>query len=120
MKTFLNGLWVFFGIGGFVGLFSAPITYYLGPAFMNISLYVGVGSIAVLALMAFVQIWVEGARTRPGVLAAVFLGIAIAGGGSLGFGAASFATVAISVGVVGMLVTGVLGDVLRPKAVVHH
>jgi hypothetical protein len=120
VKTFLNGLWVFFGIGGFLGFFSAPITYYLGPEFMNLSLYVGVGSVAVLAFMAFVRVWVEGARTRPGVLSAVFLGIALAGGISLGFGAASFATVAIAVGVVGMLVTGVLGDVLRPKAVGHH
>lgn len=120
MKTFLNGLWVFFGVGGFLGFFSAPITYYLGPEIMTLSLYVGVGSVAVLALLTFVQIWVEGARTRPGVLSAVFLGVALAGGVSLAFGATSFATIAISVGAVGMLVTGILGDVLRPKAIGHH
>ena len=120
MKTLLNGLWVFFGIGGFLGFFSAPITYYLGPEIMTLSLYVGVASVAVLALLTFLHIWVEGAKTRPGVLSAVFLGLAIAGGISLGFGATSFATVAISIGAVGIIVTGVLGDMLRPKAVGHH
>ena len=96
------------------------MTFYLGPDFMNLSLYIGVGSVAALAFMAFVGVWVEGARARPGVLSAVFLGIALAGGSSLVFGATSFATLAISVGVLGMLITGVLADALRPKAVRHH
>lgn len=120
MKAILNGLWLFFGVGAFIGLFSAPITFYFGPAVMNLSLTVGVGSIAVLALMAFVQIWIEGAKTRPGVLAAVFLGIALAGGISLGFDATAFATIAISAGVVGMVITGILADALKPKVALHH
>lgn len=120
MKNFVNGLWVFFGVGGLVGLFSAPITFYLGEEVMTFSLIMGVSSVGVLAFLAVSSLWFNGAKSRPGLISSVFLGVGITGVIAFFLQAQDVAVLAVSIAVAGLLVTGIMFEVSRPKAVAHH
>ena len=120
MKNFVNGLWVFFGVGGFVGFFSAPITFYLGEEAMTFSLLMGVSSVGVLALLTVSSLWLNGARAKPGLLSSVFLGIGIAGLIAFFLQAQDVALLAAAIATTGLLITGIMVEVSRPKAVAHH
>lgn len=120
MKKLISGVWVFFGVLGFIGFFSAPMTYYLGEEILTYSLYLGVGSVAILALLAVTTVWVEGAKARPGLLASTFLGIGIAGLFALFLQSQELALLAGSVAVSGLLITGIFVELSRPKISVEH
>lgn len=120
MKKTIEALWVVFGIGGFLGLFSAPIAYNFGKEAMTLSLYIGLSSVAVLALLAVLSLWFIGAKERPGILGSVFLGIGLAGLLSLVLGAQDVGTLAVSVSACGLLVTGLVSQIGKSKQVAHH
>lgn len=120
MKIFVNGLWVFFGIGAFVGFFSAPITFYLGETAMTFSLRMGVNSVGVLALLVVSSLWLNGARAKPGLLSSVFLGIGIAGLIAFFLQAQHVTLLAAAIATTGLLVKGIMVEVSRPKAGAHH
>jgi hypothetical protein len=120
MKNFVNGLWVFFGVGGFIGFFSAPITFYVGEEAMTFSLLMGVSSVGVLALLTLSSLWLNGAKARPGILSSAFLGIGIAGVIAFFLQAPDVAMLAVAVAAAGLLITGIMVEASKPKAVIHH
>lgn len=120
MKTFVNGLWIFFGVGGFLGFFSAPITFYLGEQAMTFSLLMGVSSVGVLALLTLSSLWLTGAKTRPGLLSNIFIGIGITGGIAFFLQAPDVATLSVAIAAAGLVITGIMVEASRPKTAAHH